>query len=403
MRATTPLARPVRRTAGVEPISPRPTQSGCWESDFAALSPRSPPPAASPPPGRRLRPFGAGATPPSVARAAMTTPPRRPSSRDDDSYGFATPPQTPRGVGEEGSPQTRRRQPFSMTTPPQRVIRTRQTTPPPSPLFNRGGKKACTMEGALIANSLDSLREVLDDDPLAALKPLAHNLDPPVFAAIRNCCSLEIVEMLVQNGADCSATDREKRSSLDLICAAPGFPAQFPGFDMQRSAASLGPFFGSEDVRCRYAAVLLRFGADAARVGPRSGKAPAEVAEACGYGKLAHLLRHWNGQQAELLRRLSKRGAKSISEGEYKLEHLPATVLDRISDALAPRFLDDDWGGVAAGGGSPREALAVEAAAAAAGMAKAFSMPMCFFPADPLMMLRPVQSPPQPAFRDCFC
>lgn len=35
-------------------------------------------------------------------------------------------------------------------------------------------------------------------------------------------------------------------------------------------------------------------------------------AEACGYGKLAHLLRHWNGQQAELLRASARACARSV-------------------------------------------------------------------------------------------
>lgn len=47
------------------------------------------------------------------------------------------------------------------------------------------------MHGARLPSGLWSQRVPLGRAPKAALKPLAHNLDPPVFAAIRNCCSLE--------------------------------------------------------------------------------------------------------------------------------------------------------------------------------------------------------------------
>jgi len=115
--------------------------------------------------------------------------------------------------------------------------------------------------------------------------------------------------------------------------------------------------FASEEQRCRYAAMLLAFGADATREG-MDGMSVADRAEKQGQTLISRHLRHWGGKHIEMLRRTSGslstlarvRPAVSQKEvdnrpalrrevhcsGRSHLELLADVILTRICDMLAP-------------------------------------------------------------------
>lgn len=99
----------------------------------------------------------------------------------------------------------------SFTAPPPTLLQS--FTPPPRPVA-----KMSALMKALHRNAVDQLYSVLSDDPEAAQQPLwEENVEPPLCAAVRLNCSPEIIELLLDNGADVNAKDLAGQTPL-MIC-----------------------------------------------------------------------------------------------------------------------------------------------------------------------------------------
>lgn len=75
---------------------------------------------------------------------------------------------------------------------------------------------------ALYHRSLKEARAALHDDPSAAKFPFSdHRWEPPLCAAVRLECDVDIVELLLRHGADVTATDSNGRTPLECLNALP--------------------------------------------------------------------------------------------------------------------------------------------------------------------------------------
>ena len=121
-----------------------------------------------------------------------------PSSGALTSSAFATPP---------GSPRPSK---FNITTPPR--LPRHQSEPP--------------LLRALQADSLDLVRCILQKDPEAAILPFMEDgtkPELPLCCAARLGCSLEIIDLLLQHGAQADEADLHGRTPLEILapCASP--------------------------------------------------------------------------------------------------------------------------------------------------------------------------------------
>lgn len=109
-------------------------------------------------------------------------------------------------------------------------------TPPQTP---RGGRPEnltpcapkkeaapCLLQ-AFCSDSLEKVRAVIASDPEAAWTPLwEQDAEPPLCCAARHACSPQIVELLLEAGADVNAVDSKGRTPLALLRLAESRPAQ---------------------------------------------------------------------------------------------------------------------------------------------------------------------------------
>lgn len=103
------------------------------------------------------------------------------------------------------------------------------TTPPPPP--NRAPEPPLLQ--ALQANSYEQLREALEREPEAAELPFFdHEFEPPLCCAVRLGCSADLIDLLLQHGAQVDAVDVRGRTPLQILsltpverCCLAAFPA----------------------------------------------------------------------------------------------------------------------------------------------------------------------------------
>jgi len=269
------------------------------------------------------------------------------------------------------------------------------------------------MTQAIAADSVPAVLRALEQDPLALCKPSGlRRAEPHLVAAVRQASSRELIKTLLEHGADpneCGPDGmtalealvpmRRRRTPFELhIDAPPQVPV--PLHHMLASvwesdAAALAvhgavetPFaaarpsgfqpppweltflvanedVASEEQRVLYATLLLAFGADASRV-DKECNTPADRATLRGEVELAHLLRHWSGEQVRALSRssttLARRPSLSAMLGaNYKvcgpplqelaglplgaggrscLELLPDEVMRGVCEMIAPVSLE---------------------------------------------------------------
>lgn len=71
---------------------------------------------------------------------------------------------------------------------------------------------------AMLSNSVDEVRSVLSDDPEAAQQPMwDDNVEPALCAAVRLKCSPEIIQLLLDNGADVNAQNLAGQNPLMIF------------------------------------------------------------------------------------------------------------------------------------------------------------------------------------------
>jgi len=73
---------------------------------------------------------------------------------------------------------------------------------------------------ALLRNALDDARIALVTEPDSATTVFFdHEWEPPLCTATRLQCSLEIIELLLEHGADINAEDMHGRTAVTILCA----------------------------------------------------------------------------------------------------------------------------------------------------------------------------------------
>lgn len=240
-------------------------------------------------------------------------------------------------------------------------------SPSPPPRCGRGYGDA-SLARAILADSPERVLQILDEDPLAALRPCAAGQPPPLVLAVQSGCSPEIVELLLRRGFPADARAADGNTALGTVAraadevaldwlfggacsAAGGLPP--PGLALAgllRTFAArrppMPPLLGEE--RCvAYASWLLAFGADPAAPSGPDGRSAAECAKVADRPQLAQLLQHWAGAEARALRRLRQRPPRDgcscrRPEGPMRpaaggcLLCLPDVLCERVCDALAP-------------------------------------------------------------------
>jgi hypothetical protein len=71
---------------------------------------------------------------------------------------------------------------------------------------------------ALKNNSIDHVRQALEDFPEAAREPFwDHDCEPPLCCAVRFQCDASIIEVLLESQADMESADRHGRTPLQLL------------------------------------------------------------------------------------------------------------------------------------------------------------------------------------------
>jgi len=104
-------------------------------------------------------------------------------------------------------------------------------SPPSTPRQERTAPRTCppapdmfhpmpTLMDALKRNDLDLVSEALESEPESARLPFwDHNAEPPLCAAMRLGCSLNIVDLLLKSGADVKAQNFACENPLDVLKA----------------------------------------------------------------------------------------------------------------------------------------------------------------------------------------
>mmetsp|Transcript_52979 Transcript_52979/g.124106 ORF Transcript_52979/g.124106 Transcript_52979/m.124106 type:complete len:425 (-) Transcript_52979:99-1373(-) len=122
------------------------------------------------------------------------------------------------------------RAPASPRTPPPRPRRISFTTPPPlrpEPIPD--------LLKALMKNSLGGVMRALELDPEAARVPfLLHGVEPPLCAAVRFNCSVQVIELLLRYAAKVNASDLRDQTPV-LLLDMPTSPPALPRTPEQRS------------------------------------------------------------------------------------------------------------------------------------------------------------------------
>uniref|UniRef100_A0A7S4QYZ4 Uncharacterized protein n=1 Tax=Alexandrium monilatum TaxID=311494 RepID=A0A7S4QYZ4_9DINO len=281
--------------------------------------------------------------------------------RDPATPGFMTPPTTPRHQGSQrpdrrtlatppATPQQRPPPQHSADrcrercgTPPPALRRPMLVTPPSSPCGGRGGRttppptrKAAgrpPLLRALQANSIQMAQRVLKADPDAAagLSWDDSMREPPLCAAVRLKCGAELVQLLMEHGADPRLVNREGRAPLNLLveCWRPvevNTLMDFPELGIHRVAPPSG------EARClknvlAVAGVFARFGVDPGSP-DATGLSPLGLAEAVGS---TALVTYWHHLQALKVMRVLRR---SLASGHGDLAVLPSCLLAKLEAFL---------------------------------------------------------------------
>lgn len=114
-----------------------------------------------------------------------------------------------------------------------------------------------------------TVHDVLQNDPDAAKLPFfEHSVEPPLCCAIRLRCNAEVIEMLLQYGADVNAGDVMGRTPLSLLCST--YPAKprassslwFPAEWQQTFPGYINVYEMHERQMLNAASILLAAGAD---------------------------------------------------------------------------------------------------------------------------------------------
>jgi len=106
-------------------------------------------------------------------------------------------------------------------------------TPPLTPRKERTADRTCPLAPrnvqevpmllkALSTRKMNLVKNALESDPHSASSPFwDQDAEPPLCAAIRLECGVEIVDLLLNSGADVKSTNIDSQNPLDVLYAAP--------------------------------------------------------------------------------------------------------------------------------------------------------------------------------------
>lgn len=118
-------------------------------------------------------------------------------------------------------------------TPASTPRKVEQATPPPTPRKEHAADKTCPLAPgnvqqvpmllkALSKNRLNLVKNALESDPQSASFPFwDHDAEPPLCAAVRLGCGVDIVELLLDSGADVASKNFAGQNPLDLLYSEP--------------------------------------------------------------------------------------------------------------------------------------------------------------------------------------
>jgi len=208
------------------------------------------------------------------------------------------------------------------------------------------------------------LMDCLDEDPSLAHEMLPGLRDPPLVAAVRKRCSPELLQLLLDRGAEVDAIGCEGLTAMDCVVGQADEFTDFSGtfhrapFEVaawkideapplpsivwqpiQMTATirqRLAELQAENDVRSwGYSIILLQSGLGRGLAGASGRQAAAQRARANGKEHIAHLLEHWAGEEADALKDLRVENTPSAKV----LQDMPNEVFECICNMLAPTVI----------------------------------------------------------------
>lgn len=249
-------------------------------------------------------------------------------------------------------------------TPSRRV--SNLSTPTPHCSAPRRRRKPLQMRHSLEQDSVEDVRNLLENDPLAAVLPLKdRGCEAPILAAAHAGCSSQIIVELLRHGAVVNDVDRDGLTALDIVVrratptqanttrrfldpqppilpAGVGLlvtlpPRQFPALGLQVAVSADGV---PEHELLEVAACLLSFGATSTG---SPGHTAADRAEQLGYLKLASLIEYWGGlgdlQRLHIVARQASRSSSGVSKPCFA--SLLPSLLNHMGGWLVPAGLHE--------------------------------------------------------------
>jgi len=202
------------------------------------------------------------------------------------------------------------------------------------------------------------LMDCFDEDPSLAHDVLPGLRDPPLVAAVRKRCSPELLQLLLDRGAEVDAIGCEGLTAMDCVVGQADEFTDFNGtfhrapFEVAAWKIDEAPPLPSiawrptqmtatirqriADVRSwGYSIILLQSGLGRGLAGASGRQAAAQRARANGKEHIAHLLEHWAGEEADVLKDLRAENTPSSKV----LNDMPNEVFERICNMLAPTVI----------------------------------------------------------------
>mmetsp|Transcript_106552 Transcript_106552/g.200671 ORF Transcript_106552/g.200671 Transcript_106552/m.200671 type:complete len:213 (-) Transcript_106552:28-666(-) len=142
---------------------------------------------------------------------------------------------------------------------------------------------------ALQANSLDQVVLAIEEDETSVFLPLRglgrgwHDRVPPLLEAVRHGCSVEVLQVLLEHGADADSKDAKGMNALTELVG---------GRYMREKTMT-------EDEIYERARLLLWYGADPWCQDAAGQFMAIRCAHCHGLTRVVDLLRHWDGRLAK--------------------------------------------------------------------------------------------------------
>merc|ERR1711865_707839 len=206
----------------VSPATPAGKRKGTWDDDCCSTALPSPwtgPDSPSPWPSPAM---GGSWGSPAPMRGSRGSP----GSPCDTDMVFPVDPWSSPSLWTPGEPLLASSE-LLFTPPASPLITSREVVfaTPHKPVRSRSPRAPCkaalpSLLSALQNCDLDGVRRALETDSECAQFPFwEHALEPPLCAAVRLGCGLEIIQLLVDHDAAVNAVDAKGRAPLDILMA----------------------------------------------------------------------------------------------------------------------------------------------------------------------------------------